>query len=431
MACLYFVGFILVLFLPKTLGTHVSESYEVQGTYLPFSLHFAPLQSQQQQPTGDEKPLYEQQQYLNKLYICHKATCKSESGQSCHYATIYDEQCEIPLVSAKKYTSISGEWKTAERQEWTFNGELKKTKGNKQKVWPSDSCRRTFYAENESETPTQGEIHRGHLLANSLGVGNNEAMATFSLYNVVPQFGHTNTGHWRSSVERLAKNEITNCLSGKKAVQDAAFYLVAGTHDYKTLKYSCENCQGVSVWNFDGRPEEERHRTTENCCKVTSGSGSLAFPKTMWMAGCCWYKRITTNPETGEETVYPEPDFKTFCGWSSNLNKDQREKNDQDGVSFRNGVSFQEGHSLLSRIDGNLDPFKNTICGGQAPRGTMKRVKSDSSNDSLSPMTKCKRRRRGQGRNKREVDQCSSCESCRTGHIVVSKQSLKIAIFYI
>ena len=91
MACFYFVGFILALYPPETLGTNVvSESYEVQAIPVDpsFSSHFAPLQpqQQQQQPTGDEKLLYEQQQYLNKLYICHKA--KSESGQKCHYATI-------------------------------------------------------------------------------------------------------------------------------------------------------------------------------------------------------------------------------------------------------------------------------------------------------------------------------------------------------
>ena len=69
MACFYFVGFILALYPPETLGTNVvSESYEVQAIPVDpsFSSHFAPLQpqQQQQQPTGDEKLLYEQQQYL-------------------------------------------------------------------------------------------------------------------------------------------------------------------------------------------------------------------------------------------------------------------------------------------------------------------------------------------------------------------------------
>ena len=381
-------------FHPKTLGSRVSESYKIEATDSSFSSHFAPLQpqQQQQQPTGDEKSLYAQQQYLNKLYICHKAIPeKSENVQSCPYATIYDEKYKIPLISVKKYTSIPNPWKTAEREEWTFNGNLNNTGAKRSVVFPTDSCRTTFYAENERQTPTQGEIHRGHLLANTLGVGDEEAKATFSLYNVVPQFSHTNTGHWRSSVERLAKREITNCLSGKKAVQDAVFYLVAGTHNYTTLNYSCENCQGKSVWNFDGRPEADRHKTREKCCKVTPESSSLAlaFPKTMSMAGCCSYKRINTTRGTGVDTVHPEPDVKTFYGWSSNLNKTQREKNDQDGVSFRNGVSFQEGHSLLSRIDGKLDPFKYTICGGQAPQGYLKRQKPDSNNDNLTPMAKC------------------------------------------
>ena len=41
MACLYFVGFILALFSPETLGTFVSESYEVRTTDSSFSSHFA------------------------------------------------------------------------------------------------------------------------------------------------------------------------------------------------------------------------------------------------------------------------------------------------------------------------------------------------------------------------------------------------------
>ena len=69
-----------------------------------------------------KQPLYGQRDYSNKLYICHKA--KSDKGQKCQYATIYDTHYEIPLISAKKYTSQPLE--TSERSDWTFSGGLKK-----------------------------------------------------------------------------------------------------------------------------------------------------------------------------------------------------------------------------------------------------------------------------------------------------------------
>ena len=353
------------------------------------------------------------------------------------------------MISAKKYTSKQytsiidqdpiNPWKTSERHDWTFNGDLNKAGAKRSVVFPTATstdtgtgCSTTFYAENKKEEPTHGDIHRGHLLANSLGVGDEEAMATFSLYNVVPQFGHTNMGHWQSSVEKLAKKKIANCLRDKKPAQDAAFYLVAGTHNYTALNYSCENCQSKSVWTFDGTPEAYRYEITENCCKVTPESSSpvLAFPKTMWMAGCCWYKDIETDPATGEETVTSEPKVTTFYGWSSNLNKLQRKKNGQKGISFE---EHEVGHSGLSGVDVELDPFKYTICGGQAPEGNMKSQNPGSNDESQKNLEECKspdnKKRKtqteSQGRKKREVDQC------RTWHNVVSKQSLKIANFYI
>ena len=385
---------------------------------------------------------------MNKLYICHKA--KSENGQPCHYATIYDEHYKIPLISAKKYTSEPS--KTSERSDWNFNGGLKKIGKTKEekKVWPTEGCGKVIYAENDEQTPTVREIDRGHLFANALGVNEKEAMATFSLYNVAPQFAHTNRGHWKNQVEAHAKNEITSCFNDKSPIQETAFYLVAGTRDYKTLDYSCVDCTVDWVWNFDRRKEADRHRTTEKCCKVTlpnSNSPLLAFPKTMWMAGCCCYKEITKDPVNGEETLVVPSKFNiaTFYGNSSSLNKEQAQKVDPP---FVKGFDFEKRD-----IDGNVNPFRNTICGGEAPKANLKHGRSDSNNDRGPPAKApapapaseeedCElsevsgdqnqiKLSKEQSRKKREVDQCSSCESCQTGPILVSKQSLKIVILYI
>ena len=153
----------------------------------------------------------------------------------------------------------------------------------------------------------------------------------------------------------------------------------------------------------------------------------------MWMAGCCLYKEITKDSETGEETIASEFNVTTFYGNSSNLNKNQTKEFERRGLE--RGFNFTK-----IDIDANLDPFKNTICGGEAPRANMKRGPSDSNNDSrqlkmcklssknqegkkVSGNQEGKKVSGGLGRKKREVDQCSSCEWCRTWPISVSKQN--------
>ena len=297
-AGLYFVGFILALSSPETLGTFVSESYEVRTTDSSFSSHFA-------LPQEGKQPLYGQRDYSNKLYICHKA--KSDKGQKCQYATIYDTHYKIPLISAKKYTSQP--LNTSERSDWTFNGGLKKIGERKEEkeVWPTANYSKTIYAEKKEDTPTLGEIDRGHLFANSLRFDDFEAMATFSLYNVVPQFAYTNRGHWKSSLEAHPKKSITNCLKDMKEIQEAAFYLVAGTRDYNTLNYSCVDCTVNSVWNFDGRAEANRFKMTETCCKVISESSSraLAFRRPCgWLVAVC-IKKLQKIQKPVKKLLFP------------------------------------------------------------------------------------------------------------------------------
>ena len=110
-----------------------------------------------------------------------------------HIASLYDCKLRIPLWTAMSLSSKE------------LRGGDAKRKGDFQDNFPSGLVAPTFRQTSDDYVGLNRLIHRGHLIsvqyAGKYESGNtNKAReriaATFSYYNAVPQYGHTNTGAW-------------------------------------------------------------------------------------------------------------------------------------------------------------------------------------------------------------------------------------------
>ena len=231
-------------------------------------------------------------------FVCLSSS--ADRSKTPHLATIYDKKKKIPIVSFKKYACAN-----IAQCSWCSNikrgNHFSVTKEGVTKEMINGD-RATLYVRNQPPNHSilgLDKIERGHLLASDLGAGllsasaQHGSEATFSMYNVVPQFRSTNgaEGAWRH-LEREAKDVIHQCVTHVSQVR-GTFYLVSGVNDYQNKEYVCGNCKYDIVYEGKNGPREDCCLVKDKLIDPTTqrpdlSRNALSFPHQMWMAGCCY-----------------------------------------------------------------------------------------------------------------------------------------------
>uniref|UniRef100_A0A8C2IKM8 Endonuclease domain-containing 1 protein-like n=1 Tax=Cyprinus carpio TaxID=7962 RepID=A0A8C2IKM8_CYPCA len=222
--------------------------------------------------------------------ICQKYNSQ-DNNQRYMFATLYDTSSRIPVFSAYKYTGRGNFDRPGDL--WKIEPQLDPHVGDMTVPYKNQAINEDYFANNFG-------MNRGHLFPSSHAADVFTAESTFTLTNIVPQYGAFNAGGWRSMEIESGDTMNTQCTDNNNKV---LAHVLTGA------------IPGINKLN-----------------------DRVNIPSSMWMAFCCYNSRRRL--------------WVSQAYWA--LNKEER---DDSGISR---MSLEELQQILSKkwVE-NVQLFRN------------------------------------------------------------------------